>query len=114
MASSLRVGIREVQSSGAAAVIILLGDMPLVSAADIDRILDAFSESDDAAIVQAACEGKPGNPVLIPSAYFAELLEVEGDKGARDLIKRYSEQRILVEIGPAAARDFDVPEAFEG
>ncbi|MEP3015284.1 MAG: nucleotidyltransferase family protein [Hyphomicrobiales bacterium] len=114
MASSLRAGIREAQSSGADAVLVLLGDMPLVSAADIDRILRAFSEAGNAAIVQATCQGKPGNPVLIPEAYFDELLEVEGDKGARDLIKRYSAQRMLIEIGTAAARDFDVPEAFEG
>ena len=114
MASSLRAGIAEAQSSGTDAVLVLLGDMPLVSAADIDRILDVFAEANDTAIIQATCDGKPGNPVLIPKTYFEELLDVTGDKGARDLIKRYSDQRILVEIGSAAAQDFDVPEAFEG
>ena len=113
MASSLRAGIAEVQSSDADAVLVLLGDMPLVSNDDIDQILSAFLEAGDDAIVQATFDGKPGNPVLIPKMYFDELLKVTGDKGARDLIKRYSNDRVLVEIGPAAAQDFDVPEAFE-
>ena len=93
--------------------------MALVSAAGsivllLLGYLDAYSQAEDAPIVQATCEGRPGNPVLIPNIHFAELLEVEGDRGARDLIRRYSNQRIFVEIGPAAARDFDVPDAFEG
>ena len=113
MASSLRAGIGQAQSSGVEAVLVLLGDMPLVSAADIERILDAFSEAGDDAIIQATCNGKPGNPVLIPTTYFDELLKIEGDKGARDLIRHYSDRRVLVEMGAAAARDFDTPEAFD-
>ncbi len=38
-------------------------------------------------------------------------MTLDGDKGARLLLER--ERVTTVEIGPAAMRDFDTPEAFD-
>ncbi len=112
MASSLRVGTQMALEMKADAALILLGDMPLVSTAHIEALIAAFNEQSGQSIVQASCQGKPGNPVLFPSALFPELLSLAGDSGARDLIKRHLDHHVLVEIGEAAARDFDTPTAF--
>ena len=117
MASSVKVGVNRAGELGADAALILLGDMPLVTTGHIDGFIQTFNaacaRSGTAPIVQASLRNKPGNPVLFPVSLFPELLKLEGDAGARNLIKRHSENRILVEIGEAAARDFDTPEAFD-
>ena len=41
-------------------------------------------------IVAPLRNGRRGNPILWPRAYFAEMAQVEGDKGARDLLMQLS------------------------
>ena len=111
MAGSIRAGIYRLQ--GLAAVMILLGDMPLVSAQHINAMIDAYKTADDSgAIVVATCDGKWGNPVLFGPDHFRALKMLDGDRGARDIIKENSAKVATVEIGVAAVRDFDTPDAF--
>ena len=112
MASSIRTGVAHARKAGAGAVLILLGDMPLVTCDDIDAILKLHSQSGDKTIVQAAHDGKPGNPVLFPCVYFEHLSKLNGDRGARELIRAHSQHCQLVDIGVAAMRDFDTPQSF--
>ena len=112
MASSLKAGIAWAKRRQADAVLVLLGDMPLISSLQIEQILAAHAETGNQAIVQATNQGKPGNPVLLPGSLFDDILQVEGDRGARSVIAAHRDQVVSVEIGDAAARDFDTPEAF--
>ncbi len=110
MGSSIVTGVKAINDADG--VMILLGDMPLVTSAHINALLEALSDHGEA-IVVATNQGKPGNPVLFGKVYFSELEKLEGDRGARKLIEQ-SDKVIAVEIGEAAARDFDNPEAFAG
>ena len=98
--TSLVVGMDAV-STEADAVVILLGDQPLVSPAAIDRLVEAY-KGRDGEIVQAAYEGVPGNPVLFGRSLFGELTAVTGDEGARSVIKRHAEAVVRVEVGDVA------------
>ncbi|EFL90759.1 bifunctional protein GlmU [Ahrensia sp. R2A130] len=100
MAGSIRAGSYRLQ--GHMHVMVLLGDMPLVTSQHIDRMIAAF---DGERIVAATCDGEIGNPVLFPKTQFAPLKCLDGDRGARSLMSENS--TITVEIGQAAARDFD-------
>jgi molybdenum cofactor cytidylyltransferase len=111
LSTSLRVGV-EALSRDIDGVVVMLGDMPGVGAAEIDRLIDAFAGSSGGGICVSTCEGKRGNPVLWPRRFFAELVSLKGDVGARHLIGEYGEEVIEVEQGPAAALDVDTPEAF--
>lgn len=113
MASSLRAGIAQGRQLGAAAILILLGDMPLVTSHHIDLLLHEMRESPPDCIVQALGGGRHGNPVLFPACYFDELLKVEGDNGAKTVIEAHREKVKTVEIGQAARRDFDTVESFQ-
>jgi molybdenum cofactor cytidylyltransferase len=57
-------------------------------------------------------DGKRGNPVLWPRAFFPELMEVSGDTGARHILARHEDVLERVEIGLAASTDVDTPEAL--
>ena len=83
MAASLRTGIQAV--ADAAAVVVILGDQPLVSAAAVARVIEARGGDFDA--VRASYGGVPGHPVLLERALFAGVRQLTGDEGARSLLR---------------------------
>ncbi len=108
MAGSISAGVQA--SSHSNGVMILLGDMPLITASHIDEIIAAF-DGRATSIIAATSQGKLGNPVLFDRSNFKGLQSLEGDRGARALIES-SESLTKVEIGIAGAQDFDTHEAF--
>ncbi|KQZ78262.1 4-diphosphocytidyl-2C-methyl-D-erythritol kinase [Mesorhizobium sp. Root157] len=111
LSSSLKAGIARVPASAAGAMIVL-GDMPGVSSADIDHLIDAFRKSGGKAVVRASYGGRRGNPVILPRSLFMAVAQLEGDTGARHLVESEGLDVIDIEIGPAAAVDVDTPEAL--
>lgn len=112
LSSSLKAGIRAVPEACAGAII-CLGDMPRVSSALIDRLIDAFAPERGAMIVAPARNKQRGNPVLWAQRFFPELLKLEGDMGARKLTNFYDEGLFEIEIGDDSAfADIDTPEAL--
>jgi len=109
LATSLAAGIRAVPADCGAALV-LLGDMPRVTAAMIDRMIAVAPPGE--AIVVATHSGIRGNPVLWPRGYFPELLALSGDKGARELIAEHGDKVVAVELGEAAGFDLDTPDAL--
>ena len=85
MASSIRAGMRALDSD-TEAVLILLGDMPRVGSGDLKRLIAAYREKDTNLIVTATAEGKRGNPVLWDRRFFYALNALSGDVGARHVI----------------------------
>lgn len=93
--------------------LILLGDMPAVDTALIDRLIAAFDPGEQRAICVPTRRGKRGNPVLWARRFFPEMLAIEGDVGARNLIGTYSELVCEVEAADdAPLTDIDTPEAL--
>ncbi|WP_315919683.1 molybdopterin-binding/glycosyltransferase family 2 protein [Mesorhizobium sp. SP-1A] len=112
LSTSLKAGIGAVPQDASGALIVL-GDMPGVSSADLDRLIDAFRKAGGGAVVRASHEGKRGNPVILPRALFPAVSHLEGDTGARHLIETGGLDVIDVEIGKGAAIDVDTPQALE-
>ena len=83
--------------------------MPMIDAAMIDRLIDAFDPESGALIVVPTHGGRRGNPVLWSRRFFPELMAVAGDKGGREILADYPD-----EIAEAAAVDIDTPEALSG
>jgi molybdenum cofactor cytidylyltransferase len=111
MSTSLRAGIAA--AGDARGALICLGDMPLVTAAHLDALIDAARSDDGDAIVVPTCRRKRGNPVLWPARDFAEIATLTGDVGARALLERHAERVRLVELDdPAILADVDTPDAL--
>lgn len=94
-------------------ILVTLADMPLVSTGDLSAMIEAFARCAGSAVVRATAFDKPGNPVIVPRSLFAEIVVLEGDKGARQVIAASGLPIIDVEIGRAAALDVDTVEALE-
>ncbi|MDE1566794.1 molybdopterin-binding/glycosyltransferase family 2 protein [Aquabacter sediminis] len=112
MAGSVRTGIAAVPRDAGGAIL-LLGDMPLVSADLIDAEIAAFGPERGRLIVVPVRNGARGNPVLWSRRFFPDLCALEGDVGARHLIAAHGEAVCEVEAeGPGAFLDVDTPEAL--
>ncbi len=112
LSSSLKAGI-SAASGTADGALILLGDMPRIESGQIDRLIEAFVEAEGDAIVVPTHQGRRGNPVLWPSAHFAEMLQLEGDAGAKRLMAVHARDVREVDLDTDAIFiDVDTPEAL--
>lgn len=111
LSTSLRRGLAALPPE-AEGVLVLLADMPFVTASVLDRLIAAFESEARPPIVVPTAGGRRGNPVLWPRRFFPELLMLEGDVGARQLLQLHAEAVQFVEVGQAAAIDLDTPEAL--
>jgi molybdenum cofactor cytidylyltransferase len=108
MAASLTAGLAALPAD-CPGLLVLLADMPEITAADIAALLAGFDGSE--ILRGASAEGGPGHPVLFPARDFPTLARLSGDAGARDLLRREAARVRLVPL-PArhALTDLDTPE----
>jgi len=112
LSTSLKAGIGAVPTSADGALV-LLGDMPQITGEHLDRLIAAFAAAPGDAIIVPTHAGRRGNPVLWPRAHFAEMLQLEGDAGARRLMAAHAGDVREVDLGTDAIfADVDTPEAL--
>jgi molybdenum cofactor cytidylyltransferase len=112
LSTSLKTGIAALGEEIDAAVV-LLGDMPRVSADLVRRLTDAFAPERSHHIAVPVAEGRRGNPVLWGRRFFAELSRVTGDQGGRAVLAASPEAVVEVAMeGEAVHLDVDTPEAL--
>jgi molybdenum cofactor cytidylyltransferase len=111
LASSLKSGVAALSPKTGGALIVL-GDMPEITTADLDRLIAAFADHGGHAVVRAVHNGKRGNPVILPRSVFPLIAQLEGDTGARHIVEAADQPVIDVEIGVGADIDVDTPEAM--
>jgi len=113
ISTSVRTGIAALPE-GTEAALVCLGDMPQVSAAVLNRMIDAYDPVEGRAIVVPVHDGRRGNPVLWDNRFFAEMQELEGDRGARALLNEFADLVCEIEIPEAGVLfDIDTPEMLK-
>jgi molybdenum cofactor cytidylyltransferase len=105
MAESLSWGVRS--SPTAAAWLVALADMPWVRSATIGRIADALRSG--ASVAAPIWQGRQGHPVGFAASHYAELIELEGDVGAKRIIGRHRLSTIEAD-DDGVLRDIDAPQ----
>jgi molybdenum cofactor cytidylyltransferase len=111
LSTSLKAGIAAAPPS-VAGVLVLLGDMPLIAPGHLDQLIAAFRDRAEVVIVPVHA-GKRGNPVLWPRAFFAAMLGLEGDAGAKRLLATNAGCVREVDLGTDAIfLDVDTAEAL--
>ncbi|PRA21808.1 nucleotidyltransferase family protein [Pseudomonas poae] len=88
--------------------LVVLGDMPFIQAASIERVLDGLSEDGISVAVQ---DGQYGHPVAFGQAFRAGLMALTGDRGAKPLFARAVVSEVAVE-DPGVLWDVDVPHSL--
>ncbi len=96
MSTSIIAGLKLI-SVQAQAVMLALGDQPLVDSQTINRLIGEFSRHDKG-IAVPTYKGKRGHPVILAIKYKAELLKLKGDIGAREIIKHHPDDVLEVAV----------------
>jgi xanthine dehydrogenase accessory factor len=108
IASSIRRGLEGLPEE-TKAVLIALGDMPLVAKETVSELLRAHAET-GRPIVFPRYRGRQGNPVLWDRGFLGALRELEGDRGAKDLLERNLDLALAVDVeDPGVRLDIDTP-----
>jgi len=107
MSQSVKLGVASARDEGAEAVLIALADMPRVTANHIYHLLDAADDHD--AVVASSDGVNPRPPALFGAGQFEALLTLEGDEGARAMVR--SGRHVIAPEGELL--DIDTPEDLE-
>ena len=91
---------------GWGAVVVLLGDQPLVGGRAVARVVEAW-RSGAGPVVTATYGGRPGHPKLFDRRLLPHLLRLTGDSGARDLVAAHPAWVHQIEVGDLGS-DADV------
>ena len=110
MAASLACGVRHAQE--AQGWLIALADMPYVQPATMAALAAALtggSAGQGAADIAAPWyEGRRGNPVAFGRKHLPALLALQGDQGARGILKNHPVQELALD-DPGVLQDIDTP-----
>ncbi|MDP8568879.1 nucleotidyltransferase family protein [Methylophilus aquaticus] len=113
MADSLKYAIQAAQAlfPALSGYVLALADMPLIKPATIFAVAQHIQTG--AQIVQPVFQGKRGHPVGFSRRFTPALLSVQGDQGARGVLKQYAEEITLLECTDhGILQDIDTPEAL--
>lgn len=108
MGASLRAGLRALAGSDAVATVVMLVDLPDVTAEVVRHV--AAGVTGTGQLARATYNGRPGHPVVIGRDHWTAAADsLSGDEGARDYLASHGV--IDVECGDlATGRDQDSPE----
>lgn len=106
MGASLRDGLAALAPECEGALV-LLCDQPGLDTVHLQRLLAAWRQAPHQAVASAYA-GVLGVPALLPRTWFSRLAALQGDRGARDLLRERAADVIAVDA-PSLATDIDHP-----
>jgi molybdenum cofactor cytidylyltransferase len=111
MLSSVQIGIRA--AAGASAFLICLGDQPGVSGQTIASLL-AAARAAGKGIAVPCHAGRRGHPVLLSSAYAAQILSLGPGQGLNAVTHRHPEDTLEVPLqDQLILQDLDTPADYQ-
>ena len=109
--SSLRAGIAGVPADAAAAVVVL-ADMPFVTARMIAALTGRYREAAARLVVSRYGE-VTAPPTLYDRSLFAELLAMDGPGCGKQVVRRHRQEAVILEWAVEALTDLDVPDDYD-
>ena len=106
VASSVRLGVRTLAAAAVDAALLLVCDQPFVGP-KVVRDLCSAARHHGQPITAASYAGVRGVPALFKRSVFPELLQLRGDKGAKQLFGRFPPAGVAF---PAGVWDLDTPD----
>ena len=112
MASSISCGITNLQElpPESKAAILMVCDQPFVDAKLLNNLITKHKDTRQS-IVASSYANTLGTPALFHQSLFSELLVLEGESGAKSLIKKYSLQTGFVSFDQGSI-DIDTRENY--
>ncbi|WP_078409826.1 NTP transferase domain-containing protein [Priestia abyssalis] len=114
-AYSLRCGLQEGKRMKADGIMILLADQPFISAQMINDLIDGYETHKNIPFITANFRSILRPPVLFSPEVFPSLMRLEGDEGARKLLRQGAVMKgMAIEyMNERAFYDIDTKEDYE-
>lgn len=112
MGASLAAGVRATPID-AAGWIVALGDMPWISPETVRQVARAIRAG--ALVAAPRYRGTRGHPVGFAAVLRADLLRLQGDRGAREILRRERARLVPIDCAdPGVLKDVDTPADLAG
>src|SRR3989304_8146674 len=112
MLTSIQIGLKSVRNKCKAAMI-ALGDQPQAQLKTIEKIIAEFCQFKPE-LIAPSFNMRRGHPWLLSSLVFNEILNMEPNSSARDLLKTYSSKIHYVNVdNDSILQDIDTPLDYE-
>ena len=95
IASSMQIGLESAKDADAC--MFTVADQPWLTAETIIALYDAF-QSENKGMACTRHGEKTGNPCVFSKKYYKELMEITGDRGGKQVIKRHPEDVVYSKI----------------
>lgn len=102
---SVALGTKAV-GAGCDGLLFLVADQPCLRRETVAAILDRFSADPTRIVVPAAGE-RQGNPCVFPARLFPALEALTGDRGGKQIIRRFPELVETLPVDPLELADVD-------
>ncbi len=110
--TSVHTGVRQA-SAEADAILIVLADMPFVTSAMIAATVERYRATGVPLVVSRYGDVQ-APPTLYDRTLFAELLSIDDERCAKQVVRRHQGQAEVVTWPKDALQDVDVPADYEG
>jgi molybdenum cofactor cytidylyltransferase len=95
------------------AVMLALGDQPLVASQTINQLIEAFNKHNKG-IAVPTYRGRRGHPIIFDIRYKAELFKLKGDIGGREIIQNHPKDVFKVAVdSESVVSDIDTKEDYK-
>ncbi len=113
--TSLLVGLAAVEQrdDDVEAVMVTLVDLPLISAATVRAVLEAFRAKPEAPLVRPRRGSRHGHPVIFNRSIFGELRRADPSQGAKPVVHAHAAEEVNVDVDDdGAIIDIDTPQDY--
>jgi molybdenum cofactor cytidylyltransferase len=95
------------------AVMLALGDQPLVASHTINQLIEAFNKNRKG-IAVPTYRGRRGHPIIFDIKYKAELFKLKGDIGGREIIQNHPKDVFMVAVdSESVVSDIDTKDDYQ-
>ncbi|WP_296381494.1 nucleotidyltransferase family protein [Winogradskyella sp.] len=110
LSSSIVSGIQYIINQNFDAVLILLGDQPLIKGKYLNEMINTY-KNNGTKIIASTYDNTFGVPTIIPKTYFNQLLKLKGDKGAKDFLNTRKED--IIPLKKTNLMDIDTKKEYQ-
>lgn len=114
LGNSIAFGVRYIQESFTEIenILIMLADQPLIDFNFLNRMVEQHILNENQIVCTAYKNKKLGVPAIFNKLFFEELMQLNSDKGARNILKKYSEELIYINGGDLI-QDIDTMDEYK-
>lgn len=113
LGKSIAFGVKKIMESSPIpdGVLICLADQPMMTAEHLNSVIDAFGKG-ESKIIATRYKNRAGVPALFPASVYPNLLLLEGDQGAKEILEGSHHAVLLLNAG-GQLTDIDTKEEYQ-